>query len=132
MTLGDILILYLVFRAKQVICDFFLQTSWMATVKGQPFNMGGAKALGAHAAVHGVFTLGIALCYDPHLWWLGVLDFFVHASVDKIKAEIINFKHWTYRDGNYWWAFGLDQEAHNLTHLCYIIVIIRALGFMPG
>ena len=113
MTLFDIFIIYTAFRVKQVVCDFFLQTSWMANVKGNPFNMGGAKALGAHAGIHGVFTLFLMLLFAPSMWWLG-------AVTHKFG--------WTYKDSAYWWAFGVDQEAHNMTHFLYLICIIWAKG----
>lgn len=132
MTMFELLVLYLAFRAKQVICDFFLQTSWMATVKGAPFNMGGAKALGLHAGIHAAFTFILVVLFAPSLWWLGIVDFFVHAAVDKIKARITTGNNWTYKDSRYWWAFGLDQEAHNLTHLIYIIMIVIANGGLCG
>jgi hypothetical protein len=126
MTLFDIFVIYLAFRAKQVICDFFLQTSWMANVKGNPFNMGGAKALGAHAGIHGVFTLFLMLLFAPMLWWMGAVDFVIHAFVDKTKGWVTNKFGWTYKDSEYWWAFGIDQEAHNLTHFVYILAIVYA------
>lgn len=128
MSLLDIFILYLAFRAKQVICDFFLQTSWMASVKGSPFNMGGATALSMHAGIHASFTLLLMLIFAPLLWWLALVDFLVHAGIDKLKAYITNSKGWTYKDNQYWWAFGLDQEAHNLTHLAYIVIIVISSG----
>jgi hypothetical protein len=128
MTLLDVIIIYLAFRAKQVICDFFLQTSWMATVKGNPFNMGGARALGLHAGIHAGFTLLLTLIFAPDLWWLGAVDFVVHACIDKIKATITTKCGWTYKDGKYWWAFGIDQEAHNLTHFAYLLIIVAHKG----
>lgn len=128
MTLFDIFVLYLAFRAKQVICDFFLQTSWMANVKGNPFNMGGAKALGAHAGIHGAFTFLLMLLFAPKLWWIGAVDFLVHAFIDKVKGMITNKFGWTYKDFEYWWAFGVDQEAHNITHFVYIVAIVWAQG----
>ena len=128
MTFIDIIVIYLAFRAKQVICDFFLQTSWMASVKGSPFNMGGAKALGIHAGIHAAFTFLLALIFAPTLWWLGALDFLVHAVVDKLKGAITNKFGWTYKDNPYWWAFGIDQEAHNLTHFIYMLIILWSRG----
>lgn len=124
MSLFDILVVYLAFRAKQVICDFFLQTAWMATVKGRPFNMGGAKALVSHVSVHAAFTFLLMFIFAPALWWLGIVDFFAHATIDKIKSVVTTKYGWTYKDGPYWWAFGIDQEAHNLTHLVYVILIV--------
>ena len=133
MTLFDLLLLYLAFRAKQVICDFFLQTTWMATVKGAPFKQGGAKALGLHAGIHAAFTFLLVVLFAPALWWLGIVDFFVHAAIDKIKAGVTTRHNWTYKDSRFWWALGLDQEAHNLTHLAYIVVIVLASGrITPG
>jgi hypothetical protein len=131
MSFIDIIIIYLAFRAKQVICDFFLQTSWMASVKGSPFNMGGAKALGLHAGIHGAFTFLLALLFAPQLWFLGLVDFVVHAVIDKLKGAVTNKFGWTYKDNAYWWAFGTDQEMHNLTHFIYMLIILwhRGLDF---
>jgi hypothetical protein len=128
MTFVDFIILYVAFRAKQVICDFFLQTSWMASVKGGPFNMGGAKALGLHAGIHGAFTLALMMAFAPSLWWLGIVDFCVHGIIDKFKGMITRHYGWTYKDNPYWWAFGIDQEAHNLTHFAYVLAILWVKG----
>ena len=128
MTFVNVIILYLAFRAKQVICDFFLQTSWMASVKGSPFNMGGAKALGLHAGIHAVATLLLMLIFAPDLWWLAAVDFVVHAVIDKVKGAITNRFGWTYKDNPYWWAFGIDQEMHNLTHFAYVLIILAHQG----
>jgi hypothetical protein len=128
MSLIDILLLYLAFRAKQVICDFFLQPSWMAMVKGYAFKQGGAKALLLHAGIHGIFTLFVVLLFTPQFWWLSLVDFIVHSLIDKGKAMLNNKMGWTYKDNAYWWAFGLDQEAHNLTHLVYIIIMVIGSG----
>ena len=128
MGLTDILVLYLVFRAKQFICDFFLQSSWMALVKIKPFSQGGAKALCMHAGIHAGFTLIVTLMFAAQFWWLAIADFFIHFAIDKGKGMLTNKMGWTYKDNAYWWAFGLDQEAHNLTHLAYIIIIVAASG----
>jgi hypothetical protein len=128
MTLTGILVLYLAFRAKQLICDFFLQSSWMALVKGQPMQKDGSKALIFHAGIHAAFTLVLMLIFAPTLWWLGIVDFIVHAAIDKTKVLINNKTGWTYKDNAYWWAYGIDQEAHNLTHLAYIIFIVVHSG----
>jgi len=128
MSLSAILILYLAFRAKQLICDFFLQSAWMALVKGQPDKMDGSKALFYHAGIHGVGTLILMLYFAPTLWWLGLVDFVVHSIIDKTKTMINHKAGWTYKDSAYWWAFGIDQEAHNLTHLAYIVFIVIHSG----
>ena len=56
------------------------------------------------------------------------MNFLVHAFVDKVKGMITNKFGWTYKDFEYWWAFGVDQEAHNITHFVYIIAIVWANG----
>lgn len=128
MSLIVILYLYLAFRMKQLICDFLLQPSWMALVKGNPGKADGTRALVMHAGIHAIFTLFVVLCFAPHLWWLFLVDFLVHSLIDKVKA-MLNFKMGlTYKDNAYWWAFGIDQEAHNLTHLAYIVIIVMNSG----
>ena len=128
MTLLQILFVYLAFRAKQLVCDFFLQTGWMASTKAEPFNMGGAKALTVHAGIHAAFTFVLVMLFAPQLWWLGIVDFVIHAGVDKLKGVVTKKFGWTYKDSAYWWAFGTDQEMHNLTHLGYLIAIALSNG----
>lgn len=127
MTLFTLLLLYLSFRFKQLTCDFFLQSSWMALNKGNP-GVEGYKALFAHTAVHAVGATIIFLIFCPALWWFGLVDFAVHSVVDRLKAIITYDKKWTPTDWKFWWSYGLDQEAHNLTHLAYILIIIAYLG----
>jgi len=126
MILVYILLLYLAFRAKQVICDFFLQTGWMALTKEATQTRDGWKALAVHAGIHAAFTFMLVVVFAPKLWWLGIVDFFVHGAIDRAKAVIVFKNDWTYKNYQYWWAMGVDQEAHNLTHLVYIIFIVMS------
>lgn len=121
MTLVDIAIIYLAFRAKQLICDFFLQTSWMALEKGNHW-----RPLAAHAGIHAAFTFFLMLLFAPALWWLGAVDFIVHGAIDRYKAGLTHKRGWTPAMDKFWWALGTDQEAHNLTHLAYVAAIIAA------
>ena len=124
MILVNILLLYLAFRAKQVICDFFLQTGWMALTKEATQTREGLKALAVHAGIHAAFTFTLVVIFAPTLWWLGIVDFFVHGAIDRAKALIVFKNGWSYKSYQYWWAMGVDQEAHNLTHAVYIIIIV--------
>lgn len=127
MTPLALLVLYVAFRLKQFVCDFLLQTDWMALNKGKP-GKDGYTALLSHTAVHGVGTTLIVLLLVPSFWWLGLVDFVVHSLVDRLKGIYTLQKGWSYTDRWFWWSFGLDQEAHNLTHLAYIVLIVAALG----
>ena len=127
MTPLAILALYIAFRCKQFACDFLLQTDWMALNKGKP-GWEGYKPLLTHAAVHGAGTMLIMLLLVPQFWWLGLVDFIVHGLVDRLKGIYSFQKGWTYKDRWFWWSFGLDQEAHNFTHLVYILLIVMAAG----
>lgn len=80
-----IFILLVVYQLKHLLCDYPLQTPWML----RKF-LGGRQwvlPLAAHAGVHGLFTLAITLFVNPVLWWLGLLDFVVHFTMDRIKAS---------------------------------------------
>lgn len=127
MTLTTVLLLYAAFRVKQFVCDFLLQTDWMALNKGRP-GREGYKALFSHTVFHGVGTGLLMLVFAPALWWLALVDFAVHSLVDRVKGLMTYAKGWSYHDRWFWWSFGLDQEAHNFTHLAYIILIVMASG----
>lgn len=121
------LLLYVSFRAKQFACDFLFQTGWMAHNKGLPGRKGFIP-LFAHAGVHCAGTLLVTFAFAPFFWWLAILDFFIHSLIDRIKAVITQQKEMDVSEHKYWIAFGLDQEAHNFTHLTYILAIFLASG----
>jgi len=123
MEIITLLSLYLLFQLKHFICDFLLQTDWIAINKGNP-NKEGCKALLIHCAYHGVGTLLIALLFAPALWWLAFIDFVIHGIIDYIKSNITRIKKWKTTDTSFWWALGVDQAAHHLTHISFIAVIV--------
>ena len=127
MTPLTLLVLYIAFRLKQFICDFLLQNDWMALNKGKP-GWEGYKALLTHAAVHGAGTTLLMVLLAPGFWWLGAIDFLMHGLADRLKGIYSYQKGWTYTDRWFWWSFGLDQEAHNFTHLAYILMIVAHMG----
>ena len=127
MTPLEILFLYIAFRLKQYFCDFVMQTDWMALTKGKP-GREGYKALFSHTVFHGIATTLIALVFAPFLWWLGLVDFIVHSIIDRLKGLFTYKKGLSYDNRWFWWSFGLDQEAHNYTHLVYIVFMIVQSG----
>ncbi len=127
MTPLAILLLYIAFRAKQFTCDFLLQNDWMALNKGRP-GVEGYKALLSHCLIHATGTLIITMIFAPALWWLALVDCVMHSLFDRFKGILTFQKDWKYTDRWFWWSFGLDQEAHNLTHLAYILIIIAQSG----
>lgn len=129
MTPLSILLLYVAFRVKQFACDFLFQTDWMALNKGKP-GFEGYKALLSHCLVHAAGTLVVVMIFAPGLWWLALVDFIIHSLIDRFKG-ILSFEHgWKYTDRWFWWSFGLDQEAHNFTHLAYLLIMITQAGIV--
>lgn len=127
MTAVSLLLLYLCFRFKQFAGDYLFQTDWMALTKGKP-GIEGYKALFSHTISHAIGTVIIMLLFAPGLWWLGVVDFVIHSVIDRFKGVLTNKMKWTYTDRWFWWSFGMDQEAHNLTHLVYIVIVFLHWG----
>lgn len=119
--LAEIASVYLLFRLKHFMADYLFQTSWMA--RGKEQTVGWAGALFAHTGMHAIGTMAIALVFAPSLWWLGAVDFFLHALIDKSKSL------WGVHQPSepvFWWAHGIDQEAHNITHFAFVIAIVLA------
>jgi hypothetical protein len=123
----EIILLYLCFRLKQVSCDYLFNNAWMANNRGKS-GLAGYIPLGCHAGIHGAGTLIICLLFAPVLWWLALVDVFLHGLIDRIKAVLTDKMGWTSMNKAFWVSLGIDQEAHNLTHLGYIILIIISLG----
>lgn len=118
----SLVLLYSLFRIKHFACDFLLQTDWMALTKGKPGGEG-YRALFTHSAIHALGTLLIVMLFAPALWWLGLLDFVVHSAIDRVKGYYTYKNGWLPKDRIFWWTLGADQEAHNFTHLGYIVLI---------
>lgn len=123
MGLFEILTLYVAFRIKHFLCDFVFQTDWMALTKGKP-GKEGYKALFTHTLIHSIGTLIVVGVLAPAFWWLALVDFVIHSLVDRLKGIVTLRKDLTVKDTMFWWLFGIDQEAHNFTHLGFIVVIV--------
>lgn len=117
----------------------------------------------AHAGLHAYFTFGIALLYFAqtgqglqyfYCIMLGLFDFVVHFTMDRIKAgpkylgryktitpqefkASMAYLSWEGHEREkkearkklkenklFWWSLGLDQMVHHLTHYCIIWWIV--------
>lgn len=119
--LADVLTVYLLFRVKHFMADYFLQTTWM--VRGKEKDSGWVTALFTHAAVHAGGTTAIAAAFAPSMIFLGTIDLFLHAGIDRTKAA---WRRLEPSQPAFWWAHGIDQEAHHLTHFAYVLAITLA------
>jgi hypothetical protein len=108
--------------AKHVIADYVLQSSWMA--RGKQRTRGWLAPLAAHAGCHGILTTAIALSAAPRLWWLGVVDFLAHSTIDRCKSAAAAAYRWTPEHRLFWWSIGIDQSLHHLTGFFIAIMLV--------
>ncbi|GJE58345.1 DUF3307 domain-containing protein [Methylobacterium trifolii] len=101
--------------AKHYVADFLLQTDWMA--RGKERATGWLGPLCAHVACHAASTLCVALVVAPHLWWLALVDFAIHACVDWGKSRLARRGGWGPAQVRFWWLLGFDQMLHGLTDI---------------
>lgn len=111
--------LFVVFQIKHFFADFPLQRQYMLqkTRPGWDFMY----PLTIHCAVHALLTLIIALMVNPAFWWVCVVDFVLHFTMDRIKSGpryLGRFNDQT--KSSFWMALGFDQMFHHLTH--YFII----------
>jgi E3 ubiquitin-protein ligase DOA10 len=98
---------------KHIIADFVLQTAWMAHGKDQ--KTGWALPLLVHCLVHLAVALPLIVIVAPRFWYVAVIDFVIHITVDRAKGFVsanlgINQEHpW------FWTLIGVDQALHHLT-----------------
>src|SRR3954453_4416134 len=74
----------LLLTLKHVIADFVLQNSWMAIGKDQ--KKGWALPLLAHCLVHFVVALTLILIVAPRFWFVPVIPFAIHITIDRAKG----------------------------------------------
>ena len=136
------------FQVKHFFADYTSQTPYMLKkfLPGKEFIL----PLAAHAGVHAAYTLMFALIIAPRLWWLALVDFVAHFTMDRIKASpkmlgrfralsasemkgILSYKDTVglgmfkkELDGNkyFWWSLGFDQMIHHLTHYFIVYMLV--------
>jgi Protein of unknown function (DUF3307) len=105
----------LVLTLKHVIADFVLQTSWMAIGKDQ--KTGWALPLVAHCLVHLAVSMTLILIIAPRFWFVAVIDFLIHITVDRAKGYCAATFDMTLEHQHpwFWTLIGVDQALHHLT-----------------
>ena len=105
----------LVLTVKHVIADFVLQTSWMAIGKDQ--KTGWALPLLAHCLVHLAVASALILVIAPRFWFVALIDFAIHITVDRAKGLCASTFGVTLESGHpwFWTLIGVDQALHHLT-----------------
>ena len=118
------------FQLKHYVADFPLQTRYMLAKFDE---RGWVIPLASHCSVH-AFLTGLLLVSTGFVppWLILVLmtfDFTVHFIMDRVKASPKMLGRYDIKDRRFWWALGLDQMVHHLTHYAIVyIVIVYLLG----
>lgn len=143
-------VLLLAYQAKHFFADFPLQANQFMLGKFKP-GWDFLPPLIAHCAVHAAMTLGIVMFVKPELWWLALVDFVAHFTMDRLKAGPKWFGRWKplstkeymhlheklghhhddakkpLRDNKLFWiTVGIDQAVHHLTHYFIIWMLVTA------
>ena len=98
---------------KHVIADFVLQTSWMALGKDQKTGWG--LPLLAHCLVHLTVAMALMLMVAPRFWFVALIDFAIHITVDRAKGLCSSNLGITQEHPWFWTLIGVDQALHHLT-----------------
>lgn len=110
---GSILILMLL-QIKHFLADFVWQTDQMLREKG----IYGSRAGIYHSGIHASGTFLIFTLLHPILGIIaGLIDFVAHYHIDWTKVKINGNRNFTPKDKEFWFWFGLDQLAHQITYL---------------
>lgn len=120
--LGGLIGWMLALTVKHVIADFMLQNAWLAMGKDQ--KTGWALPLLIHCTIHGVLTTIIVASMQPKLWFLGLVDFAIHITIDRCKGWTVAHFNITQTTRWFWWLIGIDQALHHLTDFFLAIYIV--------
>ena len=117
--------LLVVFQLKHFVADFPLQNRYMLQKKKTDWSF--IPPLASHCAIHALLTLVLVLWLEPRLWWLGLVDFFVHFTMDRIKAGPRYLGRFSdVSKSSFWIALGFDQMVHHLTHIYIIWALVQS------
>ena len=133
-----IFVLLILFQIKHFIADYPLQTPYML---GKFKDKGWVLPLLAHVGVHAGFTFLIVVPFVGVFAALALaaLDAVIHFVMDRVKASpkmLGRYQALTksefptatleQKESNtkFWWALGLDQGVHHLTHYLIIFLVV--------
>lgn len=129
----EIIYLLIIFQLKHFIADYPLQGKYMLGKFNSDWSF--LKPLAAHCGVQSLFTLLIASFWTNDIRLglaLALFDFVIHFFMDRIKAGP---KYLGRFDDKmkpfFWWALGLDQMVHHITHYAIIYMIITSEPMAP-
>lgn len=115
--------LFIIFQVKQFAADFPLQNHYMLQKTRSDWKF--LLPLAAHCAIHALITFIITLFFAPSLWWLGIIDFVIHFTMDRIKAGPKYLGRFSdMNSAGFWMSFGFDQMVHHFTHYWIIYTIV--------
>lgn len=117
--------LLVAFQVKHFLADFPLQGRYMLGKFKPGWDF--VPPLLAHVGVHGSMTFTIACAAHASLALavgLALGDAAVHFAMDRIKAGPRYLGRWKPDSPFFWWALGLDQMVHHLTHYAVIWVLL--------
>ena len=103
----------LLLTVKHIIADFVLQNSWMA--HGEDQKKGWALPLLVHCLIHLAVAMPLILIVAPKFWFVAVIDFFIHITVDRAKGLCSSTFGMTPEHPWFWTLIGIDQALHHLT-----------------
>lgn len=117
------LLLLSFFIVKHFICDFPLQTVWMATNKGTYGHSGGLVHVGVHAI--GTFFILIAFSQTTEIFfgpgpflYIILFEIAVHYHTDWFKMNLNKMMNWTCdKSSEFWTLLGVDQLIHYLSYI---------------
>jgi hypothetical protein len=123
----ELLVVLVLFCLKHFFADFPLQTTRMVMGKGKP-GLAWISPLSAHCGVHAALSFLIILFVNPSMFWLAGVEFFVHMAIDRAKTQYkLPQGDWGKDKGKnlsrYYFAFGLDQLAHQLSYVILIFFL---------
>ena len=116
--------LLLIYQIKHYFCDYLLQTEYML---GKFKRDGWVIPLTMHSLVHAVVTFAILVNFREDMMmvvYLSLFDFVAHFIMDRIKASPNLLGRFNHQQKEFWWAVGLDQMWHHLTHYVIIFAVL--------
>ncbi len=112
------------FALKHFLADFILQPTWI--VQGKEADTRWALPLAVHCGIHAGLALVIILLVAPRLWWLALVDFGLHAVIDRAKSLFGHALRLQVDNPRFWWLLGFDQFLHQATNILLALVVLMA------
>jgi hypothetical protein len=125
--LSSFFFLLIIFQLKHFTGNFSVRSLYLSKSSFLRKDFTGKEAiktLAIHSLIHASITLGLAMILRPSCWYISVIDFTTHFTLDYLKVNKKLLGRWDTDHPLFWWGLDLIKLCHNLLYYYFIYALL--------